>query len=71
MCERLNYVQQDPLVSFFLSLLSVQTIFLQDNVIGQISRQDLALLRHLHYLYLQVTSTLKKQRFCCVKEGKS
>lgn len=35
-------------------LLSIQTIFLQDNVIGQIRRQDLILLRHLHYLYLQV-----------------
>ncbi|XP_053177727.1 leucine-rich repeat-containing protein 24-like [Scomber japonicus] len=32
---------------------STQTIFLQDNVIGQIRRQDLSLLRHLHYLYLQ------------------
>uniref|UniRef100_A0A3P8U493 Leucine rich repeat containing 24 n=1 Tax=Amphiprion percula TaxID=161767 RepID=A0A3P8U493_AMPPE len=32
---------------------STQTIFLQDNVIGQIRRQDLTLLRHLHYLYLQ------------------
>uniref|UniRef100_A0A8C3FYR8 Leucine rich repeat containing 24 n=1 Tax=Cyclopterus lumpus TaxID=8103 RepID=A0A8C3FYR8_CYCLU len=32
---------------------STQTIFLQDNVIGQIRRQDLILLRHLHYLYLQ------------------
>ncbi|XP_069574562.1 leucine-rich repeat-containing protein 24-like isoform X1 [Brachyistius frenatus] len=33
--------------------LSTQTIFLQDNVIGQIRRQDLSLLKHLHYLYLQ------------------
>ncbi|XP_028260075.1 leucine-rich repeat-containing protein 24-like [Parambassis ranga] len=32
---------------------ATQTIFLQDNVIGQISRLDLALLKHLHYLYLQ------------------
>ncbi|XP_034567660.1 leucine-rich repeat-containing protein 24-like isoform X2 [Notolabrus celidotus] len=32
---------------------STQTVFLQDNVIGQIRRQDLPLLRHLHYLYLQ------------------
>ncbi|XP_031733577.1 leucine-rich repeat-containing protein 24-like [Anarrhichthys ocellatus] len=32
---------------------STQTIFLQDNVIDQIRRQDLILLRHLHYLYLQ------------------
>ncbi|XP_037624775.1 leucine-rich repeat-containing protein 24-like isoform X1 [Sebastes umbrosus] len=32
---------------------STQTIFLQDNVIGQIRRQDLTRLRHLHYLYLQ------------------
>ncbi|XP_069378687.1 leucine-rich repeat-containing protein 24-like [Paralichthys olivaceus] len=32
---------------------STQTIFLQDNVIGQIRRQDLLPLRHLHYLYLQ------------------
>ncbi|XP_067368984.1 leucine-rich repeat-containing protein 24-like isoform X2 [Channa argus] len=32
---------------------STQTIFLQDNVIGQIRQQDLSLLRHLHYLYLQ------------------
>ncbi|XP_049910813.1 leucine-rich repeat-containing protein 24-like isoform X2 [Epinephelus moara] len=32
---------------------STQTIFLQDNVIGQIRRQDLTMLRHLHYLYLQ------------------
>ncbi|KAM8744617.1 leucine-rich repeat-containing protein 24-like isoform 3-T4 [Acanthopagrus schlegelii] len=32
---------------------STQTIFLQDNVIGQIRRHDLTLLRHLHYLYLQ------------------
>ncbi|XP_042338948.1 leucine-rich repeat-containing protein 24-like isoform X2 [Plectropomus leopardus] len=32
---------------------STQTIFLQDNVIGQIRRQDFILLRHLHYLYLQ------------------
>ncbi|KAM8873640.1 leucine-rich repeat-containing protein 24-like isoform 3-T4 [Spinachia spinachia] len=32
---------------------STKTIFLQDNVIGQIRRQDLILLRHLHYLYLQ------------------
>ncbi|XP_026178981.1 leucine-rich repeat-containing protein 24 isoform X2 [Mastacembelus armatus] len=32
---------------------STQTIFLQDNVIGQIRRQDLTLLTHLHYLYLQ------------------
>ncbi|KAI3368426.1 hypothetical protein L3Q82_025385, partial [Scortum barcoo] len=29
------------------------TIFLQDNVIGQIRLQDLTLLKHLHYLYLQ------------------
>ncbi|XP_024908606.1 leucine-rich repeat-containing protein 24-like isoform X3 [Cynoglossus semilaevis] len=33
--------------------LSTQTIFLQDNVIGQIRRHDLVTLRHLHYLYLQ------------------
>ncbi|XP_031596415.1 leucine-rich repeat-containing protein 24-like [Oreochromis aureus] len=33
--------------------LSIQTIFLQDNVIGQIRRQDLTMLKHLHYLYLQ------------------
>uniref|UniRef100_A0A665SWN6 Leucine rich repeat containing 24 n=1 Tax=Echeneis naucrates TaxID=173247 RepID=A0A665SWN6_ECHNA len=32
---------------------STQTIFLQDNVIGQIRRHDLILLKHLHYLYLQ------------------
>uniref|UniRef100_A0A3Q0SQH7 Leucine rich repeat containing 24 n=1 Tax=Amphilophus citrinellus TaxID=61819 RepID=A0A3Q0SQH7_AMPCI len=32
---------------------SIQTIFLQDNVIGQIHRQDLTSLKHLHYLYLQ------------------
>ncbi|XP_055363624.1 leucine-rich repeat-containing protein 24-like isoform X2 [Betta splendens] len=32
---------------------STQTIFLQDNLIGQIRRQDFSLLRHLHYLYLQ------------------
>ncbi|XP_076578650.1 leucine-rich repeat-containing protein 24-like isoform X1 [Chaetodon auriga] len=32
---------------------ATQTIFLQDNVIGQIHRQDLTLLGHLHYLYLQ------------------
>ncbi|CAJ1060151.1 leucine-rich repeat-containing protein 24-like [Xyrichtys novacula] len=32
---------------------STQTVFLQDNVIGQIRRQDLTLLRHLYYLYLQ------------------
>ncbi|XP_040040892.1 leucine-rich repeat-containing protein 24 isoform X1 [Gasterosteus aculeatus] len=32
---------------------STKTIFLQDNVIGQIRRRDLVLLRHLHYLYLQ------------------
>ncbi|XP_033996620.1 inactive N-acetylated-alpha-linked acidic dipeptidase-like protein 2 [Trematomus bernacchii] len=35
---------------------STQTIFLQDNVIGQIRRQDLTLLKHLHYLYLQNNS---------------
>ncbi|KAG7513465.1 leucine-rich repeat-containing protein 24-like isoform X1 [Solea senegalensis] len=33
--------------------VSTQTVFLQDNVIGQIRRQDLVLLKHLHYLYLQ------------------
>uniref|UniRef100_A0A3P9CNY3 Leucine rich repeat containing 24 n=1 Tax=Maylandia zebra TaxID=106582 RepID=A0A3P9CNY3_9CICH len=33
--------------------LTIQTIFLQDNVIGQIRRQDLTMLKHLHYLYLQ------------------
>uniref|UniRef100_UPI0037E8B385 leucine-rich repeat-containing protein 24-like n=1 Tax=Semicossyphus pulcher TaxID=241346 RepID=UPI0037E8B385 len=32
---------------------STQTVFLQDNVIGQIRRQDLSLLRRLDYLYLQ------------------
>ncbi|XP_041861891.1 leucine-rich repeat-containing protein 24-like isoform X2 [Melanotaenia boesemani] len=32
---------------------STQTIFLQDNAISQIRRQDLTLLKHLHYLYLQ------------------
>lgn len=32
---------------------TTQTIFLQDNRISQIRRQDLTLLRHLHYLYLQ------------------
>ncbi|KAM6921194.1 leucine-rich repeat-containing protein 24-like [Xenentodon cancila] len=32
---------------------STQTIFLQDNVIIQIRRHDLSLLKHLHYLYLQ------------------
>ncbi|XP_061592948.1 leucine-rich repeat-containing protein 24-like [Cololabis saira] len=32
---------------------STQTIFLQDNVISQIRRHDLSLLKHLHYLYLQ------------------
>ncbi|XP_071393634.1 leucine-rich repeat-containing protein 24-like [Centroberyx affinis] len=32
---------------------STQTIFLQDNVIGQIRRQDLSQLGQLHYLYLQ------------------
>uniref|UniRef100_A0A3P9Q8U7 Leucine rich repeat containing 24 n=1 Tax=Poecilia reticulata TaxID=8081 RepID=A0A3P9Q8U7_POERE len=32
---------------------STQTIFLQDNVISQIRRVDLTLLKHLHYLYLQ------------------
>ncbi|KAM9364657.1 leucine-rich repeat-containing protein 24-like [Pholidichthys leucotaenia] len=32
---------------------SIQTIFLQDNVIGQIRWQDLSMLKHLHYLYLQ------------------
>uniref|UniRef100_A0A3P9KDB0 Leucine rich repeat containing 24 n=1 Tax=Oryzias latipes TaxID=8090 RepID=A0A3P9KDB0_ORYLA len=30
-----------------------QTVFLQDNLITQIRRLDLSLLRHLHYLYLQ------------------
>ncbi|XP_047230758.1 leucine-rich repeat-containing protein 24-like isoform X3 [Girardinichthys multiradiatus] len=33
-----------------------QTIFLQDNVISQIRRVDLTLLKHLHYLYLQNNS---------------
>ncbi|XP_057696043.1 leucine-rich repeat-containing protein 24-like [Corythoichthys intestinalis] len=33
-----------------------QTLFLQDNVIGQIRRQDLSPLAHLHYLYLQNNS---------------
>ncbi|XP_061635527.1 leucine-rich repeat-containing protein 24-like [Phyllopteryx taeniolatus] len=33
-----------------------QTLFLQDNVIGQIRRQDLIPLAHLHYLYLQNNS---------------
>ncbi|XP_068599927.1 leucine-rich repeat-containing protein 24-like [Brachionichthys hirsutus] len=32
---------------------STQTVFLQDNVIGQIHQKDLTLLKHLHYLYLQ------------------
>ncbi|XP_032381206.1 leucine-rich repeat-containing protein 24 isoform X4 [Etheostoma spectabile] len=36
--------------------LSTQTVFLQDNVIGQIRRHDFTLLRHLHYLYLQNNS---------------
>ncbi|XP_072295238.1 leucine-rich repeat-containing protein 24-like [Eucyclogobius newberryi] len=36
--------------------LSTQTIFLQDNRIAHIRRQDLSLLRHLHYLYLQNNS---------------
>ncbi|KAF1386062.1 hypothetical protein PFLUV_G00114260 [Perca fluviatilis] len=35
---------------------STQTVFLQDNVIGQIRRHDFTLLRHLHYLYLQNNS---------------
>ncbi|XP_034036081.1 leucine-rich repeat-containing protein 24-like [Thalassophryne amazonica] len=35
---------------------STQTMFLQDNVIGQIYRHDLSPLRHLHYLYLQNNS---------------
>ncbi|KAK7889142.1 hypothetical protein WMY93_024702 [Mugilogobius chulae] len=35
---------------------STQTIFLQDNRIAHIRRQDLSLLRHLHYLYLQNNS---------------
>ncbi|KAM6962794.1 leucine-rich repeat-containing protein 24-like [Aplochiton taeniatus] len=35
---------------------STQTIFLQDNTIGQIRRQDLAQLVRLHYLYLQNNS---------------
>ncbi|MEQ2234000.1 hypothetical protein ILYODFUR_027469 [Ilyodon furcidens] len=35
---------------------STQTIFLQDNVISQIRRVDLTLLKHLHYLYLQNNS---------------
>lgn len=44
-------VQHQSVLIFF------QTIFLQDNVIGQIRRHDLVTLRHLHYLYLQVTNT--------------
>ncbi|XP_068176078.1 leucine-rich repeat-containing protein 24-like [Antennarius striatus] len=32
---------------------TTQTVFLQDNAIGQIHQQDLTLLKHLHYLYLQ------------------
>ncbi|XP_030228716.1 leucine-rich repeat-containing protein 24 [Gadus morhua] len=32
---------------------TTQTIFLQDNMIGQIRRKDLPQLRRLHYLYLQ------------------
>ncbi|XP_061681339.1 leucine-rich repeat-containing protein 24-like isoform X2 [Syngnathoides biaculeatus] len=35
---------------------SAQTLFLQDNVIAQIRRQDLIPLPHLHYLYLQNNS---------------
>ncbi|XP_062306583.1 leucine-rich repeat-containing protein 24-like [Osmerus eperlanus] len=35
---------------------SAQTIFLQDNAIGQIRVQDLSHLGHLHYLYLQNNS---------------
>ncbi|XP_035862728.1 leucine-rich repeat-containing protein 24-like isoform X2 [Sander lucioperca] len=35
---------------------STQTVFLQDNMIGQIRRHDFTLLRHLHYLYLQNNS---------------
>ncbi|XP_077439898.1 leucine-rich repeat-containing protein 24-like [Vanacampus margaritifer] len=35
---------------------STQTLFLQDNAIGQIHRQDLTPLAHLHYLYLQNNS---------------
>ncbi|XP_077389711.1 leucine-rich repeat-containing protein 24-like [Festucalex cinctus] len=35
---------------------STQTLFLQDNAIGQIRRQDLTPLVHLHYLYLQNNS---------------
>ncbi|XP_023859352.1 leucine-rich repeat-containing protein 24 [Salvelinus sp. IW2-2015] len=35
---------------------STQTIFLQDNAIGQIRRSDLSQLRRLHYLYLQNNS---------------
>uniref|UniRef100_A0A8C4SJH7 Leucine rich repeat containing 24 n=1 Tax=Erpetoichthys calabaricus TaxID=27687 RepID=A0A8C4SJH7_ERPCA len=36
--------------------LSLQTIFLQDNAIGQIRQQDLSRLGQLHYLYLQNNS---------------
>ncbi|MGH0163775.1 UNVERIFIED_CONTAM: hypothetical protein FKN15_062278 [Acipenser sinensis] len=37
-------------------LLCLQTIFLQDNSIGQIRQQDLSRLGQLHYLYLQNNS---------------
>lgn len=36
---------------------SSQSVFLQDNVISQIRQLDLPVLRHLHYLYLQVRHT--------------
>lgn len=38
----------------------MQTVFLQDNVISQIHQDDLSLLMHLHYLYLQVKTKEKK-----------
>lgn len=39
----------------------MQTVFLQDNVISQIHQDDLSLLTHLHYLYLQVKKTKEKK----------
>lgn len=56
-----EYIDQMCFCSY--CLIFIQTIFLQDNVIGQIRRQDLILLRHLHYLYLQARNPLIKNWF--------
>lgn len=56
---------------FIVLFLLLQTIFLQDNVINQVRQLDLSGLKHLHYLYLQVTSMLSFCLFSCYKHSRN